>query len=187
LTAITDAALLQQAGINGLEAPCKGDISDLQKYLETDEMGPFALVGKDCTTWGTTSEPNHRAADLISLMPHQKQDSFSKWFVEKAMRIFFACGGHLRRKPDKVSGIVSYKGTNLLRLTYYITSALASLLPVLSITILWLVKSMPARLGIIAAFNVLITMCLNSFTMASRAEVFAVTARYVSRNRTLPF
>lgn len=97
------------------------------------------------------------------------------------MRFFFACNGYRRRKPDKVSGIVSYNGSKLLRITYYITSALASLLLVLSISILWLVYSMPARLGIITGFNVLISLCLTTLTTASRAEVFAVTARYVLR------
>jgi hypothetical protein len=174
-----DAALIQQAAVNALEQPCKGDIADLQAYLETPEMGPMALLGPDSTTWGTINTPHERASDLISLVPSQKQDSFSEWFVEKAMRFFFACNGHGRRRPDRVSGMVSYKGSKLLRITYYITSALASLLPVLSISILWLVQSMPARLGIIAGFNVLISLCLNALTTASRAEVFAVTARYV--------
>lgn len=174
---MTDAALIQQAAINALEEPCKGDIADLQAYLETPEMGPFALRGPDAKTWGTTDSPHQRASDLISLVPLQKQDSFSQWFVEKAMRFFFACNGHRRRRPDKVNGMIAYKGSKLLHITYYITSALASLLPVLSISILWIVQSMPARLGIIAGFNVLISLCLNALTTASRAEVFAVTAR----------
>lgn len=38
---------------------------------------------------------------------------------------------------------------------------------------------MSSRLGIIAAFNVLVSVCLIAFTDAKRDQVFAINAAYV--------
>jgi hypothetical protein len=53
------------------------------------------------------------------------------------------------------------------------------LIPIASIVVLYQVQSMSARLGIIAAFNVLVAVCLMGFANAKRAEVFAISAAYV--------
>jgi hypothetical protein len=159
-----------------MDEPSPADLKDLQRYLEAREMGPLGLIGSDSETWGSEDTPHQRAPDLITLISHKKQDSFSKWFIEEAMRLFFACGGHRTRAPDKVTGLVWYKEAKVLRFTRYFTSALASIIPIVAITVLWFVQSTPARLAIIAGFNVLLTVCLMAFTTANRTEVFTVIA-----------
>jgi hypothetical protein len=82
-------------------------------------------------------------------------------------------------KPSPVHGVVGYEETIIYRITYWITSILASLILILSIVVLYLVHSTPARLGTIAAFNILVSVCLMALTNAKRTEVFAITAAYV--------
>ncbi|KAI0617669.1 hypothetical protein TUN199_10331 [Pyrenophora tritici-repentis] len=59
-------------------------------------------------------------------------------------------------------------------------SILASLIPIASIVVLCFVSSMPARLGTIAGFNVLVSICLMAFAGAKRAEVFAISAAFAA-------
>jgi len=75
--------------------------------------------------------------------------------------------------------VVGIDDSSIYRVTSWLTSIIASLIPIASIVVLYSVGSMKARLGIIAAFNLLISTCLSTFTNAKRSEVFAVTAAYV--------
>jgi len=64
------------------------------------------------------------------------------------------------------------------------TSIVASMLPIASIVVLVVLSPRPldhtlrGQIGTIAAFNVLISMCLTLLTDAKRTDVFAVTAAY---------
>lgn len=79
-------------------------------------------------------------------------------------------------KPSPIHGVIGYEDSTIYYITYWITSILASLIPIASIVLLYCVNSMRARLGIIAAFNVLVSICLMGLTNAKRVEVFAITA-----------
>jgi len=60
--------------------------------------------------------------------------------------------------------------------TFWITSAVASVLLVGPIFILANTNSLDEQLVVIAASNVLTSVCLMYFTRARRADVFAITA-----------
>jgi membrane protein YdbS with pleckstrin-like domain len=79
-------------------------------------------------------------------------------------------------KASPVHGVIGYEETTVFRVTYWITSIIASLIPIASIAVLYVVHSMSTRLAIIACFNVLISICLCGLTNAKRAEVFAVAS-----------
>jgi hypothetical protein len=171
-----DKALKLQSALTSMPEPSKYDLKYLQGYMETREMGPFIMTGPDADIWGSLDEPKSHAPDLVALQPRHTEDPFSNWVTGTGMKIFFWCGGHRRRKPSPVHGMVVYSNGKLLRITYWITSTLASLLPVSSIIILYFVRSMLARLTVIAGFNVIFSLCLLGFTNARRSEIFAVTA-----------
>jgi hypothetical protein len=103
-------------------------------------------------------------------------DPFSKWVADSTILNLFNCGCARFIKPSRVHGVVGYEDSTIYRVTYWITSVMASLLPIESIAVLYCVHSMPIRLVVIAVFNVLVTLCLVGFADARRAEVFAVTA-----------
>ncbi|KAF1970509.1 hypothetical protein BU23DRAFT_582048 [Bimuria novae-zelandiae CBS 107.79] len=152
------------------------------RFLHSKQHMDLSLLGPDATTWGSVSEPHSHSPDLASLCPRRKEDPFSNWVADNAITKLVRCGCACFMKSSRahMRGIVGYEDVRVMQVTYWLTSVIASLLPIGSIVILYKVHSMAARLGIIAAFNVLVSLCLNAFTNAKRAEVFAITAALVN-------
>ena len=170
---------MQQSIIINLPEPSKWDLKDIQHFLATKDMGPLALIGDDASVWGSALNPKSHCPDLVALRGRHSEDSFSKWVTEKVILKLFFCGCARWKKISRRYGAVGYHDSALLRVTFWIISILASLLPIASITVLYLVHSMAARLGIIAAFNLILSLCLTEFTTAKTTDVFAVAAAYV--------
>ncbi|KAH7548991.1 hypothetical protein J3E72DRAFT_410348 [Bipolaris maydis] len=169
-------ALIQQASILKYPKPSPWDLHHMQNYLQTSEMGSNALTGDDARIWGSVLDRDSQNPDLITLCPREKKDAFSAWAAESTIINLFRCGCARFMKPSRVHGVVGYQDGTVYRVTYWFTSILASLIPIASIAVLYRVQSMSARLGIIAGFNVLVSICLMALTGAKRAEVFAITA-----------
>lgn len=172
----SDEAVIQQATILKLPEPSAWDLSHVQDYLDSTDMGPRALAGPDSLVWGSRGQRHSHKPDLIALRPRAKKDAFSAWAAESTIFKIFKCGCYKFMTPSQVHGAIGYEDSTVYRVTYWFTSILASLIPIASIVILYRVQSMPAKLGIIAAFNVLVSVCLMTFASAKRAEVFAITA-----------
>ena len=83
-------------------------------------------------------------------------------------------------KGDHHLGRKVYYDTTVVKITLWITSMVAAMLPIASILVLIQLESLKAKLWTIAAFNVGMSFCLTFFANAKRAEVFAVTSAYVS-------
>ena len=173
-----DAALIQQSQILAMTRPSDIDLGYIQNYLASKEMGPFALAGIDSEIWGSIHNRKGHEADIVTLFPREKSDMFTKLVMEKGTATLFKYGLDRFLKPSPVHGLVGYEESTLSRLTYLITTALASLLPVASIVVLTFVPSLKLRLGFIAIFTVLLSFCLAFFTSAKRAEIFALTAAF---------
>jgi hypothetical protein len=171
-----DDTLIQQAVITAMKEPSSYDLRDLQKYFREMKL---PLLGLDKTIWGwpkVNSSTHHpHAPDLVTLRPRAEQDSFSKWVVEKALKRFFRYSKR-RLERSRVNGMKGYDDEKFLQITYLITSIIASLIPSISIITLYYIKSTIARLGMLAVFNLLISVCLTAFTTARRADIFAITA-----------
>jgi hypothetical protein len=176
LTKMADEALVQQAKILAYPEPHLWDLTHVQHFLHNKEDLGLSLRGPDATVWGSVSQPKKHSPDLITLCPRPKEDPFSGWVLEKTLAKLFLCGCTRFMKPSKRHGVIGFEDIQVLKVTYWITSILASLIPIASIVVLYLVHAMPARLGVIGAFNVLISVCLVGFTEAKRSEVFAITA-----------
>jgi hypothetical protein len=162
-----------------MEGPTAYDRRDLKAFVS--EMyggrppdGNPPLTGPDSNIY----EYSDRFLDLVALRPRRHEDSFSSWVVNKAIHKIFACC-RSRLKPSKIHGMRGCEEETLFRITYGITSVIASILPSASIIVLYLVRSMWARLAVLAVFNLTISICLTALTSARRADVFAITAAYV--------
>ncbi|KAF2123919.1 hypothetical protein P153DRAFT_303310 [Dothidotthia symphoricarpi CBS 119687] len=172
-------ALIQQSVILDYPEPGRWDLHYIQDYLQNPRMGTLVLEGEDSTIWGSMHNRTSHKPDLIALHPRAKKDPFSMWAAKTAISNLFCLARCL--KPSAVHGTIGYDDSTIYRITYWITSILASLIPIASIVVLYCVQSMPAKLGIIAAFNVLVSVCLMGFANAKRVEVFAITAAYVCK------
>ncbi|PVH93718.1 hypothetical protein DM02DRAFT_721607 [Periconia macrospinosa] len=166
-------ALIQQACILGYPEPSQTDLEYVRNFLVNLKPG---LCGSDARIWGSAAQKTHHSPDLITLRPRPKEDPFSNFAAEKTIDFLFKCGLDRFMKPSPIHGVIGYEDTSIFKMTYWITSIVASLVPVLSIVVLYVVHSMKARLGIIACFSVLCSICLIGFTNAKRSEIFAVTA-----------
>jgi len=172
-----DDALIQQAATTRLSQPSRHDLRSLQDWLERPKMGNFALIGSDRHVWNSDDGPSNGSPDLVVLRPHEQEDHFSEWVVESFLTWFHYFIWHRVKQPyDPESGLVSYEQSHLLRCTSFITTVIATLLPILSIVVLYYVQSMEARLGIIAAFTVIISLCLRGLTTAKMSDIFIATA-----------
>lgn len=175
----TDAALIQQEKVLSFSPPGAYDMDYIQRFLASDEIGePYPLTGRDSVTWGMPRDPKARADDLVTLKPRRDADDFSNWVTGTGINKFFSLGCARFRKPSRFHGRVGFEDSAVLRVTYSITSILASLLPIASIAVLYAVHSMKLRLMLIAVFNILLTLCLTTFTTAKRTDVFAVAAAF---------
>ncbi|OAL53457.1 hypothetical protein IQ07DRAFT_597766 [Pyrenochaeta sp. DS3sAY3a] len=175
-----DHALIQQSQILKYATPTKWELKQVQDYLQAPEMGRLALLGPDATVWGSTTFPKRFSPDLVSLCPRAKADPFSTWLADNAIFGLLKCGCTRFMKPLRVHGAIGYDDSTIYRMTYWFTGILASLIPIASIVVLYCVHSMPGRLATIAAFNVLVAVCLIGFARANRAEIFAVTAAFAA-------
>lgn len=157
------------------------DMHDIQCYLSSDDMAlPF--IGEDRTTWGSWSAPNSFTKDgLVTLKPRQPTDLFSSKLQEYGVKVVHSVKTWIRGPPKDGSSTVTegYRDSTISKITFWLTSAIASSIPVISIIVLVRISSLKIRLAAIAGFNALISLCLVWFTEASRTDIFSITAAYV--------
>ena len=149
---------------------------------------PF--IGPDRKVWGSALNGETRKAysrELVVLRARKDMDTFSRVLGAKAVDWIMKCGGKRWKKVDIRFGTRAIHHETIYKLTFWLTSAIASILPVVSIILLVKMESLNGRLGIIAAFNALISICLTLFTEARRTDVFAVTTAYDSTATRLIF
>ncbi|KAF2261205.1 hypothetical protein CC78DRAFT_546846 [Lojkania enalia] len=178
----SDQALIHQSTLLKLQEPDEWDLSDIQKFLASSKMrvhDRLALIGNDSGFWGSILDPKSYAPDLVALKPRQRQDLFSEWISRNALAILLRCGCKRWMKSSR-HGLIGYQDRTILKITYGITNILASLIPVASMALLYTVRHITVKLSIIAAFNVLLSICLGGLTNAKRSEIFAVTAAFAA-------
>ncbi|KAK8166042.1 hypothetical protein BC567DRAFT_232580 [Phyllosticta citribraziliensis] len=168
-------ALIQQHYIMQLPKPTTRDTIEVQKLLESEEMGPLALDGDDSQIWGFLDRTKPPFHDLVAMLPRHNGDPFSNWVTANAHKLI-----NMRPFRLTVGGLQGYKDETLMKWTNVFVNVLASLFPVASIVILYQVKHIGARFGVIAGFSVLLSFCLSAFTTAKQSEVFAVAAAFAA-------
>lgn len=175
-----DEAVIQQVKMASLPEPDPYDLKDLQMWLRRPTMGNRALIGADCEVWGEEDSSRKYNKDLFVLRPRQAVDPFSKWIINKCIVWLH----HRILRPlnifkgdiDPETGIATYKEESLLGIGAFIGTLFASMLPVAPIALLYCVKSVSGRVGVIAALNLVFCICLSQFTTAKRVEMFAAAA-----------
>jgi hypothetical protein len=159
-----------------MEEPASYDLHFLQDYIETEEMGPTWLFGKDSSTWGSKEHRDMHASDLLTIKPPLKMDAFSNIIISKFVDFLFNSWGLIKAKSPKSAANIVYKQNSLLRITHSITCFVASVLPLLAVIVLSYMPTFKLRIAILVVCNLLFAVCLSVFTEATRPEVFGVTA-----------
>lgn len=137
----------------------------------------MSLVGEDRKVWGYADGSVVPASDLISVNTAASKDPFSNWVIYYFVNwIFQHVLYRAKRKSDEEAGVLVYEEEVVLRWTRWFSTAVASLLPIISTIALYFVTHMGLRLGLTALFTFLFAMALMAFTTAQSMEVFIATA-----------
>jgi hypothetical protein len=166
-----------------MDIPAEADIRDLRRYLSHRDMGPMVLMGEDSFVWGGLEQGENsgeRAPDLIVIKGRSKEDAFSNWLIrwitDTALPRLIPTLRNKITKPYRQFDIRPYNHEILVRMTQYIISVVASILPIASIVLLYYIKSMNVRLGLIGLCNLIFSVCLVKFTKAKQIEIFSASA-----------
>jgi hypothetical protein len=136
-------------------------------------MGSFPLYGLDRNSWDKAHE-----RDLVALSDSTAEDPFSRWFADTVMPCFHHLIGRKFKKPIS-DGIYEYDETMLGSIANIASTVIASMLPLCSVIVLYLVRSNGLRLAIIAVLSACFSLALAVLTNARRIEIFAATSAYV--------
>ncbi|KAE9382079.1 hypothetical protein N431DRAFT_320888 [Stipitochalara longipes BDJ] len=168
-----NSALLQQAKLLALPSPNTSDLTFLTHWLENPSTGNFPLIGKDWDVWSSSPK-----SSLAAISPRLGRDPLSTFFLKKAFIWWHRCVGSRLKKPvdEEAANYFVYNDKHLLRVADSIGSIVSSLFLIVSILVLYFVRNMLARLGVVAAFTVTFSFALVLVTIATKAEVFAGTA-----------
>ncbi|PVH73652.1 hypothetical protein DL98DRAFT_606918 [Cadophora sp. DSE1049] len=170
--------LIQQTTLAQISGPSKYDQRTMQRWFERKDLGDMPLEGDDDSIWAKPGRikdgdgVSRHVKDLIAINGQSSDlDQATGWLVNKLVPSWHENIGNRFH-----GGIRTYRESSFYTLTAILATTLSSLLPVLSIVVLYLVHSMPARLGVIAAFTAGFSFALSIITSASRVENFAATA-----------
>lgn len=170
--------LIQQLKIVSVNPPGSSDLRYIQRFLLSEDMDNGVLTGQDTGLWGSIDKPKEHAPDLLALLGRHNEDFFSKWVTDSVADKLIELQQRRKSAAAKKPRLDELTDKKMLRWTFMVASVLASALPILSIVILYWVRSIKVRLGLIAVFNIVCSFALACFTSAKRAEVFAVSAAF---------
>jgi hypothetical protein len=132
------------------------------------------LLWPDMDIWGSEARKDSHSKELLVMRAREGFDSFSRKLSSISVPLMDKIAPCI--KPDPELEVLAISDHRVFRLTLWITSIIASMMPVVSIVILIKLKDLSTRLGMIAVFNLILSVYLLVFTDAKRMDVFAVTA-----------
>ncbi|KAF2667891.1 hypothetical protein BT63DRAFT_304305 [Microthyrium microscopicum] len=173
-------AVLKHAAMLRLQAPTKHNLDFFQRWLERPMMGNFPLLGLDRKAWDPQNEH-----DLMSLVTAETTDPFTRWFRNSIIPAFHRNIG--QKLKSTVSGhvgsdIFEYHDVTLRMIIHAATTLTASVLPLCSITILYLVQNNGWRLIFIFILSVCFSLALSFMTNAQKIEIFMAVSAFGALN-----
>ena len=156
------------------------DISFLREWLERPEGGDYSIKGVEAEPWKLCS-----AADLITLSRQDAKDEFAQSLSDKILPWYHHYFGRRQKKSAKsdnsdLDGIWEYRTEVFVALGNITCMVLSSIIPTTSIFALHFVKSMIARLAVIAAMSFVFSFVMMVVVRGRRVEVFAATTAFAA-------
>jgi hypothetical protein len=125
---------------------------------------------RDSQLWQTTP-----ASELIPLQVRNAEDPLSSWMIERFITWYHHRFGHLH-KSDPENQYTEYEDDKLLRIANILGTFIASLVPLLSIIVLYFIPNLLARLGLVVLFTAMFAFLLILMTKAKMVEIFTATS-----------
>ena len=115
--------------------------------------------------------------DTISLTPDPNPEAFSRFLANKLGWLFLS---RKERQEGQRKGFTVFSDNRIRRTTRLVAVVLSSILPVLSIVILYFVHSTNVHIGLIIVFSTLFSGVVALVSDARNVEVMAATAAYAA-------
>lgn len=171
--------MIQTANVHRLAEPLECDLNFLREWLELPHGGDFFLKGLEAEPW----EP-HCGADLVALWGRQEErDQFAQYLSDKIVPWYHHHIGHRNKKPiaaEDWDRVWEYRSEIFVVLGNIICMILSALVPTASILSLYFVKSMIARLAIVAGMSFLFSFVMTVIVQGRRVDVFAATTAFAA-------
>ena len=171
-------ALTQQARVaRYYRRPRPHDLDILKSCLKDASMPDWYLLGLDSTIW----EDRTLQSDLVSLCPSDPDadDVLTQWIATYLVEPFHQLiGRHFKKAPAAfgTDQFIEYSDRAIFKFSSVVATVTSSVFPVLGVIILFFVKDLLARIGIIAALTAVFSFCLAIVGKARKVEIFAATA-----------
>lgn len=147
----------------------------LRDWLRDPEGGKNFLRGSEARLW--RDEPG---SSFVRVPATQgEEDLFTKfvaWLLVRVLHRLHCFSRYSGKVLDPETGLTSYDESKLNTAGMIIATVLSSILPVVSIFVLYIVHNTFARIGITIGFTGCFAAILAIFSSARRVEIFAATA-----------
>ncbi|KAH8648033.1 hypothetical protein BGZ60DRAFT_535165 [Tricladium varicosporioides] len=173
-----NSRVTQQILLSNIKGPNSYDLAFFRDWLQRPNMGNFPLLGLDRHAWA-----EEHTNDLLAIHRRDHEDPISRWFINRFIPWFHVKFGSRIKKPipeSPTTEITHYDERPLLKAVHIFGMLVASLLPILSIVVLYFVGNNVARLGIAVAFTATFSVALMLLTQAKRIEIFAATSAFAA-------
>lgn len=121
---------------------------------------------------------------FITLKPQiGDADYFTEWLASRIAGVFHRCLGYrcdIGEVIDEESGLRSYNDTRINTVSKIFSTVVSSILPVVTILVLYKIQNTWWRIGSSILFTALFAFFLSIFTEARRVEIFAATATFAA-------
>ncbi|RDL37957.1 uncharacterized protein BP5553_05390 [Venustampulla echinocandica] len=162
--------------LSSIESPRKSQLAVLRDWLQDSKGGSCFQMGREARLWDGNLEK-----DFVTLRANDgENDIFTVWITKLIVGIFRRCCGCGGRVVDEESQLLSYDDSILNTASTIIATVMSSVLPVVTILVLYAVKNTVKRICITIGFTAVFAAFLAIFSTARRIEIFAATATFAA-------
>jgi len=146
----------------------------LQEWLERPSLANVYLTGRERDVW-------KQGVDFLCLAEQPSTTQFTSWMADFLIpRYHRLIGRHIGKPKASASqfgtNIAEYHDSSIAKAANLVGAVLASVLPVVAIVVLYLVKGMGKRLGLVGLFSAIFSTCLWFLNDGRLIEVFSATS-----------
>ncbi|KAI4864619.1 hypothetical protein F4820DRAFT_422899 [Hypoxylon rubiginosum] len=179
---------MQYCQLSKIPAPDPHELQKLQCWLSEPRLGGVYLLGRDHDVWS-------QGRDLLALAPPPHANRFSRFVAGRALPLYhrlrhsttveriyrILLKSHSPSSPTSAdTGIATYDDARLISASAFICTVIASMLPILSIMVLYIVKDMEHRLALVGVFSAMFSSALWFMNDGELVEVFGATSTFAA-------
>ncbi|EEU37142.1 uncharacterized protein NECHADRAFT_8348, partial [Fusarium vanettenii 77-13-4] len=181
-----NTSLSATGAVQSLPSPEKRPLEFIRLWLEGAGGGEYFPLGTESTIWEMQSRDEYvsvtpiASGDRISSLVRGILLDIYHFFAESLKKIQRRFNKTSQSSTAAVPRIRKYDDERLQAVSDGITAALASLLPTLMILVLYFVKRMLVRIGLVIVFTTIFSVVMSFYPGAKKGEVFAAVAAFAA-------